>query len=106
MKGLWAGISGIIEGNEEPLYRAKKEISEETRISESQISLLKSVPHMRTDSPQYVDHEWIIYPFLFSVREPFVRLNWENSDYRWIYPEEISKFETVPSLDKVLSSLL
>lgn len=106
MKGLWAGISGIIEGNEEPLYRAKKEINEETRISETQISLLKSVPHMRTDSPQYADHEWIIYPFLFSVREPVVRLNWENSDYKWVYPEEISKFETVPSLDKVLSSLL
>lgn len=106
MKGLWAGISGIIEGNEEPLYRAKKEINEETRISEDQISLLKSVQHMRVDSPQYTDHEWVIYPFLFSVKEPVVRLNWENSDYRWVYPDEISKFETVPSLDKVLSTLL
>ncbi len=26
MKGLWAGISGIIENNEEPLTRAKIEI--------------------------------------------------------------------------------
>ncbi len=26
MKGLWAGISGIIERNEEPLKRAKIEI--------------------------------------------------------------------------------
>ena len=29
MKGLWAGISGIIEKNEEPLKRAKIEILEE-----------------------------------------------------------------------------
>ena len=29
MKGLWAGISGIIENNEEPLNRAKIEIFEE-----------------------------------------------------------------------------
>ncbi len=106
MKGLWAGISGIIEGNEEPLYRAKKEISEETRISEKQISLLKSVPHMRVDSPQYTNHEWIIYPFLFEVIDPIIRLNWENSDYKWVYPEELPKFETVPSLEKVLASLL
>ncbi len=106
MKGLWAGISGIIEGNEEPLYRAKKEIDEETRISENQISLLKSVPHMRVDSPQYADHEWIIYPFLFSVREPVIRLNWENSDYKWVSPREIPDLDTVPSLEKVLSSLL
>jgi len=28
MKGLWAGVSGIIEKNEEPLKRAKIEINE------------------------------------------------------------------------------
>ena len=33
MKGLWAGISGIIEKNEEPLQRAKIEIFEEVRNS-------------------------------------------------------------------------
>ena len=31
MKGLWAGVSGIIEKNEEPLKRAKIEIFEEVR---------------------------------------------------------------------------
>ena len=41
MKDLWAGISGIIEGNEDPLYRAKKEILEETSITENQITLLE-----------------------------------------------------------------
>ena len=29
MKGLWAGVSGIIEKNEDPLERAKIEIFEE-----------------------------------------------------------------------------
>ncbi|NHI03846.1 hypothetical protein DYY67_0916 [Candidatus Nitrosotalea sp. TS] len=42
MKGLWAGVSGIIEGNEEPLYRAKREILEEIGIEENKITLLKS----------------------------------------------------------------
>ena len=32
MKGLWAGVSGIIEKNEEPLNRAKIEIFEEIGI--------------------------------------------------------------------------
>ena len=32
MKGLWAGISGIIESNETPLRRAKVEIFEEVGI--------------------------------------------------------------------------
>lgn len=106
MKELWAGISGIIEGNEEPLYRAKKEIHEETNITENQITLIRTASQMRIDSPQYKDHEWLIFPFLFSVREPKIRLNWENSDYQWINLTDLVKFQTVPSLEKVLASLL
>ncbi|HEU5487739.1 MAG TPA: NUDIX domain-containing protein [Candidatus Nitrosotalea sp.] len=106
MKDLWAGISGIIEGNEDPLYRAKKEIHEETSITENQITLIRAASQMRTDSPQYDNHEWLIFPFLFSVKEPKIKLNWENSEYQWITPEELAKFQTVPSLEKVLASLL
>ena len=106
MKNLWAGISGIIEGDEEPLFRAKREILEETGIAESNITLLKSASEMRIESPQYDNHEWLVFPFLFSVQNPTITLNWENKEYRWIAPAEIKQYETVPSLDKVLASLL
>ena len=106
MKGLWAGVSGIIEKNETPLERAKIEIFEEVGIKESEINLLKSADLMRIDSPQYKNHEWEIFPFLFETKNSEIKLNWENSEFKWITPEEISKFETVPSLEKVLSNLL
>ena len=106
MKDLWAGISGIIEGNEEPLYRAKKEIHEETNITEDQITLIRAADQMRTESPQYENHEWLIFPFLFAVDNPKIKLNWENSEYQWITPSDLKKFEIVPSLEKVLASLL
>jgi len=106
MKELWAGVSGIIEGNEDPFYRAKKEILEETSISENQITLIRTARQIRIDSPQYTNHEWLIFPFLFSVVKPKIRLNWENSEYMWITPSELTKFQTVPSLEKVLASLL
>lgn len=105
MKDLWAGISGIIEGNEEPLQRAKIEIFEEIGVTENSFVLLKTAPQMQISS-QYTNHEWTVFPFLFSVKEPIIKLNWENSEYRWIYANEISKYQTVPSLDKVLASLL
>ena len=106
MKGLWAGISGIIEQDEEPLVRAKIEIYEELGIPEDQIELLKSSSKMKVHSPQYENHEWEIFPFLFEVKNPTIKLNWENSEYKWISPEEINNYETVPSIDKVLFSLL
>ena len=105
MQGLWGGVSGIIEGNEEPLQRAKIEIFEETGITENNIKLARTASQMQVSS-QYSNHGWIIHPFLFTVRESQIKLNWENSEYRWISPNEISKYRTVPSLDKVLARLL
>ena len=106
MKGLWAGISGIIENDEEPLQRAKIEIFEELGIKEDHIKLLKTAEQIRVISPQYKNHEWEIFPFLFETNNPTIKLNWENSEYMWITPEELGKFKTVPNLDKVLLSLL
>ena len=106
MKGLWAGISGIIEKNEEPLSRAKIEIFEEVGIPENKIKLIKEAQEMRVNSPQYENHEWNIFPFLFEVEDPKIKLNWENSEYVWIDIEELSNYNTVPSLDKVLFNLL
>lgn len=106
MKGLWAGISGIIEKNEVPLTRAKIEIYEETGITEDKIRLIKNAEKLRIDSPQYENHEWEIFPFLFEAKNPHIKLNWENSEYTWITADELKNYNTVPSLEKVLQNLL
>ncbi|EGP93299.1 NUDIX domain-containing protein [Nitrosarchaeum koreense] len=106
MKGLWAGISGIIEKNETPLTRAKIEIFEETGIAEDKIKLIKSAKKLRVNSPQYENHEWEIFPFLFEAKNPEIKLNWENSEYLWITMDELKKYNSVPSLEKVLLNLL
>ena len=106
MKGLWAGISGIIENDEEPLSRAKIEIFEEVGITEDKITLIKAIEEMRIHSPQYKNHEWEIFPFLFESENPTIKLNWENSDFKWIDVQELENYETVPSLQKVLFNLL
>jgi len=106
MKGLWAGISGIIEKNEPPLTRAKIEIYEETGISEDKIRLIKNAAKLRIYSPQYENHEWEIFPFLFEAKNPDIKLNWENSEYTWITINELKNYNTVPSLEKVLQNLL
>ena len=106
MKNLWAGISGIIEGGEDPLNRAKIEIFEEVGIKESEVTLLKTGKKMIIESPQYTNHQWEVYPFLFSCSIQEIKLNWENSDSRWIEVGELDDFTTVPSLYKVLASLL
>ena len=107
MKCLWAGVSGIIEKNDAtPLDRAKIEIFEETGIDEKEIELLRSIEQIKIESSQYKNHEWNIFPFLFKANNPKIKLNWENSDFDWIKPNEIKNYKTVPDLEKILFSLL
>jgi 8-oxo-dGTP pyrophosphatase MutT (NUDIX family) len=106
MKGLWSGVSGIIENNEIPTNRAKIEIFEEVGIKENKINLVKSVEKIKISSPQYENHEWEVFPFLFETNETEIKLNWENSEYKWINVNELKNYETVPSLDKILFNLL
>jgi 8-oxo-dGTP pyrophosphatase MutT (NUDIX family) len=106
MKGLWGAVSGIIEGNELPLDRAKIEIFEEVGIKSESIELLKAGKDIMVSSPQYPNHEWHIFPFLFKTDTLDITLNWENSSYRWINPNEINQYSTVPNLDEVLLHLL
>ena len=105
MKNLWAGISGIIEGDEKPVRRAKIEVYEEVGIDESKIELIKEGNVIIIESPQYENHQWEVYPFLFSCDNREIKLNWENSDSKWINVNELNNYTTVPSLDKVLTRL-
>ena len=107
MKCLWAGISGIIErGDETPLSRAKIEIFEEVGIKEEELKLLKTIQQLRVVSPQYKNHKWNIFPFLFATKNMEIKLNWENSEFKWIKSTELVDYKTVPDLDKILSNLL
>jgi len=106
MKNMWSGISGIIENDEEPLTRAKIEIFEEVGIKENEIKLLKIGKEMDIISPQYKNHQWHVFPFLFETDNLKIKINWENSDFKWINQVELKKFDTVPNLEKVLLSLL
>ena len=105
MKNLWAGISGIIETDEKPFNRAIIEIFEEVGMKKSEVKLLKEGDVIMIESPQYENHQWEVYPFLFSCNHKEIKLNWENSYAQWIDVESINDFTTVPILEKVLTRL-
>ncbi len=106
MKGLWSGVSGLIENNELPLDRAKIEIFEEVGLQESDITLLKKADNVTVSSPQYRNHQWVISPFLFETKNEKIKLNWENSDFKWIERTELKEYQTVPNLEEILLCLI
>ncbi len=104
-RGKWGGISGFVEENEKPLDTALKEIREETGIPKDKVRLLKEGESFEVRDRQ-LGRIWIVYPFLFETETGEIVLDREHSDYRWIRPSELEKYETVPQLSKSLRNVL
>lgn len=103
-QGKWSGVSGYLE--HEALEQAYIEISEETGLRSTDIKLLKKgLPLELFDKK--INTKWIVYPFLFSTEAPEkIQIDWENLETRWIQPEEIGNFETVPGLKEALDKVI
>ena len=50
---------------------------------------------------------WIVHPYLFRIRERSkIRIDWEHKEAKWIKPEEIVNYRTVPQLKETLGQVL
>ncbi len=94
----WAGISGYIEPGHSPLTQALQEIQEEAGLSQPEVRLLKEgLPFEVIDAT--LGKKWVVHPFRFHVKHPGkIKIDWEHSECKWIEPEEIKTFQTVPGL--------
>jgi 8-oxo-dGTP pyrophosphatase MutT (NUDIX family) len=101
MKGLWAGISGYIENND-ALTQALKEIEEETGLSNKELKLLHVGQPLEVVEPDKPDTVWVVHPYLFHSNTNLIKIDWEHDELRWIKPNEIQSYETVPKLKETL----
>ncbi|MBU6996670.1 MAG: NUDIX domain-containing protein [Theionarchaea archaeon] len=100
-KEKWSCISGRMEST--PLESVLKEIYEETGLSSNQVTLVKEGKVLQARGEHI---QFRVHPFLFEVNCSEIRLNWENTEYRWVHPEEIGTYETVPRLRETIESVL
>ena len=104
-KGHWAGVSGYLE-SADPLKQAYEEMFEEMGLDREDVSLVKMGKPLEVVDP-VEEHTWRVHPFLFAVQSPDkIRLDWENVDMRWVFPEEIVQLQTVPALKEALDRVI
>ena len=102
-KGYWAGISGYVEKDEKPITTAMKEIIEETGLQPNEFQLLnmgKTITIKSVDNDEQCS--WKIHPFLFETTTQQISIDWEHTEYRWIKPDWICGYKTVPKLKEAL----
>lgn len=100
-RGRWSGVSGFVEGEEDPRRRAAQEIREETRIKGARFRRAGRPLITRDGATAY-----IVHPFLFDVPSRKVVLDWENVESRWVLPEDVDGLPTVPRLRDVFQNVL
>jgi len=103
-RGLWGGVAGYIEGPS-PLEQAFIEIEEEVGLSPQDVHFVLSGEPLILEDPQ-ISTRWVIHPFLFEVISPEkIRLDVEHTELRWINPEQLGQFDSVPGLKEVWERL-
>lgn len=99
-QGYWAAVSGFIEEGETPPQTAVKELGEETGLS---LPIVRQGKVIRVRDRDMI---WWIHPFLFEADAPEVQIDWEHTEYRWVRPEEMEGYRTVPGLMDLYRDLL
>ncbi|UCE75505.1 MAG: NUDIX pyrophosphatase [Methanomassiliicoccales archaeon] len=102
-KGRWACVSGYIEKDEIAYETALREISEELGFTKDDVELIREGKILHARDENII---WAIHPFLFRTKKTEIRLDWEHEEFKWIFPEEIKNYATVPKLRETIESLL
>ena len=102
-QGCWSGISGYLEDSP-PLAQALREIREETGLREDQVELVSPGASLEVPAPE-LRTLWVVHPLLFELSDPgMIQLDWENTEARWVNPDEMDNLDTVPCLSEALKS--
>ena len=101
-RGRWAGVSGYIEEKTAD-KQALVEIAEETSLSEEDVKLIKKGEILPVEDER-LGIKWVVHPYLFHIKDrDKVKIDWEHKETRWIKPEDIDNYETVPMLKETLA---
>ena len=104
-RGVWGGVSGVIDEEQTADGQALREIEEETGLSREDLELTRKGEPLLIDD-KMIGIRKVVYPYLFHVKDPNkVKIDWEHKEIKWIKPEDIDNYETMPKLKETLAQV-
>ncbi len=100
-RGRWAGVSGYVETT--PDEQALVEMEEEAGLGREDVILVRKGELLPVEDEK-LGVRWLVHPYLFHLRDrDKVRIDWEHKECKWIKPQEIVNYHTVPMLKETLA---
>lgn len=105
-KGLWNSVAGYLDEIRPLEEKVHDELLEETGITSEMIKKTKfGQPFEVIDNK--IEKTWVVFPALVELNiKPAINLDWEHTEYKWINPLDLHKFDTIPNLEQTLNNVL
>jgi 8-oxo-dGTP pyrophosphatase MutT (NUDIX family) len=97
--GQWCFVTGYVEQGEKPGDAAARELHEELGVEAGPV---REGPIVVVELEKMTLH---VHPFLFTVPDFPVRLDWEHTESAWIEAGELYGYDFVQQLDEDLYAL-
>ncbi len=105
-QGKWHTVAGYIDEPKPIRQKALEELEEELSIPSKNVSrFIAGEPYEFFD--EGAKKSWIVHPVLVELKKkPEVTLDWEHTEFKWISPDAVKGYDTVPKLDESLRRVL
>lgn len=105
-QGKWSGVDGYIDTFKPLRHVVLTELREELGVGEGDVADIKIAKPYKSDDKK-AQKTWVVYAILVVLKaRPHISLDWEHVRYRWIDPNDLGAFDTLPGQDRVLKKAL
>ena len=105
-RGKWQVVAGYLDEIRPLKEKVLEELREEIGVLENNIKKIK-YGKMFEFHDRDIGKAWIVNPVLVELKEkPQIKIDFEHTEFKWIKPEEIKKFDFVPNLRESMKRVL
>ncbi len=105
-KSKWNVVAGYLDSETPIREKVLQEVNEETGITEKDILSVKIFPPTIIKDT-FLKKIFITHISLITLKSrPKIKLDWEHTEFKWVRLEDVSKFDTIPGLDKELKKVI